>query len=66
VPPNPAPAVGAIPDRGLTPSELARLFLIGPDHVRDLIKRGELGAVNVARSRCGRPSYVVLPHHVAA
>jgi hypothetical protein len=29
-----------------------------------MIARGELGAVNTAAARCGRPRYVVLPHHL--
>src|SRR5262249_46399342 len=27
---------------------------------------GELGAIDTARHRCGRPRYVILPHHLAA
>jgi excisionase family DNA binding protein len=51
--------------RGLTPSELARVLRVSPDRIRAWIKAGELGAIDVARHRCGRPRYVVLPHHLA-
>jgi hypothetical protein len=34
--------------------------------VRAWIVAGELGAIDTARRRCGRPRYVVLPHHLAA
>src|SRR5262245_16350583 len=52
-------------DRGLTPPELARLLRVSPDRVRAWIARGELGAINTADNRSGRPRYVVLPHHLA-
>jgi hypothetical protein len=52
-------------ERGLTPNELAKLLRIGPDRVRGLIARGELGALNLASAKCRRPRYVVLPHHLA-
>ena len=51
--------------RGYTPNELARLLRISPDRVRAMIASGELPAVDTARVRCGRPRYVVLPHHLA-
>jgi hypothetical protein len=51
--------------RGYTPNELARLLRVSPDRVRGWIQRGELKAVNTATARCGRPRYVVLPHHLA-
>jgi hypothetical protein len=52
--------------RGWTPNELARLLRVSPDRVRAWIVRGELQALNTATTRCGRPRYVVLPHHLAA
>lgn len=52
--------------RGWTPNELARLLRVSPDRVRGWIVRGELQALNTAATRCGRPRYVVLPHHLAA
>lgn len=52
--------------RGYTPRELARVLRVSPDRIRAWISSGELGAVNTAPTRCGRPRYVVLPHHVAA
>jgi hypothetical protein len=51
--------------RGWTPNELARVLRVSPDRVRAWIQAGDLGAINTARRRCGRPRYVVLPHHLA-
>jgi hypothetical protein len=51
--------------RGFTPREVGRLYRISPDRVRALIARGELGAINTAPATCGRPRYIVLPHHLA-
>jgi excisionase family DNA binding protein len=50
--------------RGCTPAELARLLRVSPDRIRAWIKAGELGAIDTARHRCGRPRYVILPHHL--
>src|SRR3954468_8693332 len=50
--------------RGYTPNELARLLRVSPDRIRAWIKAGELGALDTARHRCGRPRYVILPHHL--
>ena len=52
-------------ERGLTPRELAYILRVSPDRVRAWIKAGELGAIDVARHRCGRPRYIVLPHHLS-
>jgi excisionase family DNA binding protein len=49
----------------MTPRELARLLRVSPDRVRAWIATGELPALNVARHRCGRPRFVILPHHLA-
>jgi hypothetical protein len=54
------------PERGLTPNELARVLRLSPDRIRAMIVAGELGAVDTARHRCGRPRYIVLPEHLAA
>jgi hypothetical protein len=51
--------------RGLTPAEVARYLHVGHDRVRAWIKSGALGALNVAPALCGRPRFVVLPHHLA-
>jgi hypothetical protein len=59
-----APLVEA--NRALTVREVARLLRISKDRVRSMIVRGELGAVNTAPARCGKPRFVVLPHHLAA
>lgn len=53
------------PQRGFTPRELARLLRISADRVRTMIVRGELGALNLAPAKCGKPRYVILPHHLA-
>jgi hypothetical protein len=50
---------------GYTPADLARLLRVSPDRVRLWIHNGELPALNTASARCGRPRYVVLPHHLA-
>jgi hypothetical protein len=52
-------------ERGFTPNELARVLRMSPDRIRDMIRSGELGAVNTSRHRCGRPRFVILPHHLA-
>jgi hypothetical protein len=50
--------------RGLTPREAAQLLRVSPDRIRAMIASGELGAVNMAPVRCGKPRYVILPHHL--
>jgi excisionase family DNA binding protein len=50
--------------RGYTPRELARLLRVNADRVRRWIENGELKALNLATVRCGRPRYVILPHHL--
>jgi excisionase family DNA binding protein len=60
------PTTLATPGRGLTPRELARLLRVSADRIRAWIQAGELGAVDTSRRRCGRPRYVILPHHLAA
>src|SRR5262249_9515783 len=52
-------------ERGFTPNELARILRVSADRVRDWIRRGELKALNTAPPRCGRPRFIVLPHHLA-
>jgi excisionase family DNA binding protein len=60
-----SPACPAQAPRGHTPAELARLLRVSPDRVRAWIKSGELGAIDTATHRCGKPRYVILPHHLA-
>lgn len=55
----------ASPARGYTPTELAKLLRVSADKIRRWIASAEMGAVNVASSRCRRPQYIVLPHHLA-
>jgi excisionase family DNA binding protein len=59
---TPDPGIAA---RGYTPNELARLLRVGADRIRAWIKGGELGAIDTARHRCGKPRYIILPHHLA-
>jgi hypothetical protein len=67
---RPQPAVAIDHDatragtRGYTPNDLARLLRVIADRVRAWIAAGELGAVNTASARCGKPRYVILPHHL--
>jgi excisionase family DNA binding protein len=51
---------------GMTPNELAKVLRVSPDRIRAWIKTGELGAVNVADHQCGRPRFIILPHHLTA
>jgi excisionase family DNA binding protein len=60
--PNPPTDINA--PHGMTTSEAARYLRIGPDRLRAMILAGELGAINVARHRCGKPRYVILPEHI--
>lgn len=50
-------AAPVVPD--LTPPEIAERLRVHADKVRHWIERGELEAVNLATSRCGRPRYRV-------
>jgi hypothetical protein len=58
---------GADPRRGpgFTVRELARVLRVSPDRIRSWIKSGQLGAINTASVHCGKPRFVVLPHHLA-
>jgi excisionase family DNA binding protein len=49
---------------GLTPTEVAEYLRVSPDRVRSMIRRGELGAIDTSLTRCGRPRFIVLPHHL--
>jgi hypothetical protein len=49
---------------GRTVREVARLLRVSPDRVRAWIKAGDSPAINTAPAKCGRPRYVVLPHHL--
>jgi excisionase family DNA binding protein len=51
--------------RGYTPNELAKILRVNADRVRAWIKSGELPAINTASARCGKPRFVILPHHLA-
>ena len=52
-------------DRGLTPNELAKVLRVSPDRIRGWIASGELPALNVAPVLCGKPRFIILPHHLA-
>jgi hypothetical protein len=55
----------ALSERGLTPRELGKYLRVSPDRVRAWINSGELSALNTVSTRCGKPRYVILPHHLA-
>jgi hypothetical protein len=44
---------------------VAAYLRISPDRVRALIARGELAAINTSPHRCGKPRFIVLPHHLS-
>jgi hypothetical protein len=43
---------------------LAAVLRVSPDRIRAWIKGGELGAIDTAPARCGKPRFVILPHHL--
>ena len=49
------------PARGFTVADVAARYRVSPDKVRQWVRRGELAAVNVASSLCGRPQLRVSP-----
>jgi hypothetical protein len=70
VPPDTPPVSDALDQavdvrRGQTPAEVGRFLRVNGDRVRDWIRRGEMGALNLAPRRCGRPRYIILPEHLA-
>jgi hypothetical protein len=52
------------PDRALSPREFGRRYRLSPDTVRNLIRAGRLGALNLSPTRSGKPRYLILPRHV--
>jgi excisionase family DNA binding protein len=54
------PAQPPLAGRGLTVSEVARTLRVGRRRVRELIRSGQLPAVNVAPDLSGRPRVIVL------
>jgi hypothetical protein len=58
-------AVAGLPGHGQTPREVARFLRVNAERVRAWILAGELGAIDTARHRCGKPRYVILPQHLA-
>jgi len=50
---------------GYTVADLARRFRVGEDKIRRWILSGELKALNVASSLCGRPRFVVTANALA-
>ncbi|HVS36454.1 MAG TPA: helix-turn-helix domain-containing protein [Gemmataceae bacterium] len=54
------------PARGLTVDDIARRYCVSADKVRSWIQKGELTAVNVASSLCGRPQLRIVPEALAA
>jgi hypothetical protein len=55
----------AIPGRGLTVADVARRYRVGEDKIRNWIASGQLRALNVASTLCGRRRWVVLPESLA-
>ena len=53
-------------DHGLTVPEFCRRYRKGEDAVRAMIARGELVAVNVASTLCGKPRWVITPEAIAS
>jgi hypothetical protein len=47
----------------MTVPELAKLYRIGEEKLRGLIRSGQLGAINTASAKCRNPRYIILPHH---
>ena len=52
--------------RGYTVADVAARYRVSPDKVRAWVRRGELAAVNVASTLCGRPQLRVTPEALAA
>jgi hypothetical protein len=50
---------------GLTIPEFARRYRIGRDAARAMIRRGDVVAINVAATACGRPRWIVTPEALA-
>jgi hypothetical protein len=50
----------------LTVLDLARRWRVSPDKIRRFITTGQLSAINVASTACGKPRWIVLPDAVAA
>jgi hypothetical protein len=50
---------------GWTVREFSRLVRMSKDRVRAMIRAGQLGAINTAPTRCGRPRFIILPGHLA-
>jgi excisionase family DNA binding protein len=62
---TPADMPLSLPARGLTVKEVARYLRVSPDKVRAWIKSGRMGACNTSEAVCGKPRFIVLPHHLA-
>jgi hypothetical protein len=57
-----------VPDlaRGYTIADVAARYRVSPDKVRTWVRRGDLAAVNVASTLCGKPQLRVTPDALAA
>jgi len=51
-------------DIGMTVREVARLYRVNPDKIRSWIRSGALGAINTSEAACGKPRFIILPHHL--
>lgn len=53
--------------RGYTTAEIARIMLrCSSDSIRTMIRSGKLGAINMRRTKSGKPKFIVMPEHLAA
>jgi hypothetical protein len=50
---------------GYTVADVARRHRVSPDWIRELIRKGKLRAISTARTKSGRPRFVILPEHLA-
>jgi hypothetical protein len=55
----------AAPTRAFTVADIASRYRVGKDKVRAWLRRGELRAINVASTLCGKPRWVITPEALA-
>jgi hypothetical protein len=51
-------------EAALTPPAIAKRYGVAHKKVREWIEAGELAALNLARSGCERPRYVIMPEAI--
>jgi hypothetical protein len=52
-------------EKGLTVRDVASRYRVSPDKIRTWIRQGRLQAINTATFLCGKPRFVILPHHLS-